>query len=76
MPARTTPPTPDRPTSPQVSVRLSGTDGNTFMVIGRVAAALRREVGKAAADAFTTAAFGCGSADEVLRLAMTTVDVS
>jgi hypothetical protein len=54
--------------------------------VGRVAAALRREVGTAtalrrevapaAADAFTTAAYQCGSADEVLRLAMITVDVS
>lgn len=69
-------PTPDQPTYPQVTVRLSGTDGNTFMVIGRVAAALRRTVGDTAAHAFTTAAYECGSADEVLRLAMVTVDVT
>jgi hypothetical protein len=76
MSSPTTAPTPGQPTYPQVSVRLSGTDGNTFMVIGRVAAALRREVGNAAADAFNTAAYECGTADEVLRLAMATVDVS
>jgi hypothetical protein len=33
---------PDRPAYPHVRVRLSGTDGNVFMLIGRVSAALRR----------------------------------
>lgn len=65
-----------QPTYPQVKVQLTGTDGNSFFVIGRVAAALRRTVGNTAADTFTTAAYNCGSSDEVLRLAMTTVDVS
>lgn len=64
------------PTYPQVCVQLSGTDGNSFMVIGRVASVLRREVGNDAADAFNTAAYNCGSGDEVLRLAMATVVVS
>jgi hypothetical protein len=59
-----------------VTVRLSGTDGNTFSIIGRVAATLRREVGHDAADAFTTAACNCRSRDEVLRLAMATLDVT
>ncbi len=69
------PPTPVRPTHPQVHLRLSGTDGNVYMVIGRVAAALRREVSDQAASEFTQAAFACGSYDEVLCLAMVTVDV-
>ena len=70
------PPTPDQPTHPQVHLRLTGTDGNVYSIIGRVAAALRREVNNEAASAFTQAAFACGSYDEVLHLAMVTVDVS
>jgi hypothetical protein len=57
-------------------VRLSGTDGNAHMITSRVAAALRRDVGNAAADAFNTAAYDCTSYDQVLQLAMTTVTVS
>jgi hypothetical protein len=71
-----TPSEQNRPTYPNVAVSLSGTDGNVYMIIGRVAAALRREVGNAAADAFNTDAFNCTSYDQVLRLAMTTVTVS
>lgn len=62
-------------TYPDVTVRLSGTSGNVFMVIGRVAAALRRQVDGDAAAKFSLAAYECGSYDEVLRLAMTTVNV-
>ncbi|GEM_PF-1672495 len=69
-------PTPEHPTHPQVHVRLTGTDGNGYMIIGRVAAALRREVSDEEASAFTQAAFTCSSYDEVLRLAMTTINVS
>jgi len=69
------PPTPDQPTHPQVHLRLTGTDGNVYSIIGRIAAALRREVNNEAASAFTQAAFACGSYDEVLRLAMVTIDV-
>jgi hypothetical protein len=71
-----TPPTADRPRYPQVRVRLSGGDGNAHIIIGKVAVALRRQVGDEAADAFNTAAYQCGSYDEVLRLAMRTVRVS
>jgi hypothetical protein len=46
------------------------------MIIGRVAVALRRKVGDAAADQFNTAAHQCGSYDEVLHLVMSTVRVS
>lgn len=74
----TAPPNPDphAPAFPHVRVRLSGTDGNVFMVIGRVAAALRRGENGVAADAFAANAFQCGSYDEVIQLAMATVTVS
>ena len=64
------------PRYPHVRVRLSGRDGNVHMIIGRVAVALRRKVGDAAADQFNTAAHQCGSYDEVLHLVMSTVRVS
>jgi hypothetical protein len=66
---------PDRPTYPHVTVRLTGTDGNVYSIIGHVARALRREVSPQAATAFTDAAFACHSYDEVLRLAMNTVEI-
>ena len=59
---------------PQITVQLTGHDGNAYAIIGRIAAALRREVGTHAADLFTEAAFACGSYDELLELAMRTVD--
>lgn len=67
--------TPGEPTHPHVHVQLTGRDGNAFAIIAAVAKALRREVGKDAATAFTAAAFACGSYDELLHLAMTTVQV-
>jgi hypothetical protein len=72
----TAPASPDRPRYPQVRVRLSGTDGNAHILIGKVAVALRRQVGDDAADTFNTAAYGCGSHDELLRLIQSTVRVS
>jgi hypothetical protein len=73
-----TPPTPaaGRPTHPHVQVRLTGSDGNAYAIIAKVAAALRREVDADAAATFTTAAFACRSYDELLQLAMTTVEVT
>jgi hypothetical protein len=76
-----TPPTPTpataaKPEHPHVRVRLSGGDGNVHIIIGKVAVALRRQVGDAAADAFNAAAYQCGSYDEVLQLVMRTVRVS
>lgn len=64
------------PTYPHVSVQLTGSDGNVFMIVGRVTRQLRRQVGNEAADAFSVAALNCGSYDEVLQLAMRTVYVS
>jgi hypothetical protein len=65
-----------QPTYPDVQVQLTGLDGNVFVIIGAVARALRRQVSAAAAQEFTAAAYACGSYDQVLILAMTTVDVS
>ncbi|MFC0531338.1 hypothetical protein [Phytohabitans kaempferiae] len=70
------PNSPGMPAYPQVSVRLSGFDGNAITIIGRVANQLRGQVSDEAADQFTTAAYACGSYDELLQLAMRTVDVS
>ena len=63
------------PRYPDVTVRLTSRDGNVFYVIGRVAKALRNEVGRSAADEFLSEAWACESYDEVLRLVMRTVDV-
>lgn len=59
-----------------VSVKLTGTDGNVFAVIGAVSKALKRAGLADEAAAFTAAAFDCGSYDEVLRLCMATVNVT
>lgn len=62
------------PAYPGVTVALVGGDGNVFTIIGKVAAALRR-VDRDAAAQFTAAAWECHSYDEVLQLAMQTVNV-
>ena len=59
---------------PHISVQLTGHDGNAYAIIGRIAKALRREAGTHAADMFTEAAFACTSYDDLLALAMRTVD--
>lgn len=63
------------PTYPDVYVQLTGRSGNAYAIIGAVSGALKREVGFEAAEAFQTAAFNCGSYDELLALAMNTVEV-
>jgi hypothetical protein len=60
------------PRYPQVRVRVSG-DGNAHILIGKVAVALRRQVGDAAADAFHTAARSCDTYQQVLDLVRATV---
>ena len=57
---------------PQVRVRVSG-DGNAHILIGKVAVALRRQVGDDAADAFNTAAHACGTYQQALDLVRATV---
>jgi hypothetical protein len=58
-----------------VTVQLTGEDGNAFAIIGRVAGALRRQVSPDAAEAYTSAAMDCGSYDDLLSLTMGTVHV-
>jgi hypothetical protein len=57
-------------------VRLTGKDGNVFNIIGLVSRALKNAgMAKEAAE-FRTKAFGAGSYDEVLQLAMDYAEVS
>lgn len=58
-----------------IEVELVGGDGNAFMIIGRVAKAVRREVSAEAADEFTQEATSCESYDDLLQLVMRTVEV-
>lgn len=60
---------------PGVYVSLTGEDGNAFMIIGRVARALRQaDVPKAEIDAFTNEAMS-GDYDHLLRTVTATVEV-
>ncbi len=61
---------------PNVSVQLSGEDGNAFSIIGRVGKALRRaKVPESEIEAFQADAMS-GDYDHVLQTAMKWVDVS
>jgi len=60
---------------PDVTVQLTGKDGNAFAIIGRIQSALAAYVSKDAADAWALAAMMCGSYDELLNLARSTVHV-
>lgn len=60
---------------PTVTVQLTGHDGNAFVIIGRVSGALRRQVNTEAAEQFADTAMNSGSYDELLQLAMATVNV-
>jgi hypothetical protein len=64
------------PNYPDVEVQLTGQDGNVFGIIAKVAQALRRAGHREAAEDFTTAAHNATSYDEVLSLALDTVEVS
>ncbi len=74
-PAEAPAPEPNQPTYPHIHVQLTGHDGNAYNIIGRVATAIRNQVGDAAAKQFTEAAFAATSYDDLLYLAMCTVDV-
>ncbi|GAA1111413.1 hypothetical protein [Streptomyces javensis] len=63
------------PTHPDVTVQLSGEDGNAHYVIGRVRRALREAGHAEAAAEFASAALRSESYDDLLQLAMRTVDV-
>jgi hypothetical protein len=61
---------------PKVKVRLSGTDGNAFAVMGAVSSALRRaKVGDEEISSFRREAMS-GNYDELLQTCMRWVDVS
>lgn len=60
---------------PEVTVQLTGTDANPFMIIGRVKEAMRRaKVPKAEIDKFIEEATS-GDYDNVLQTCMKWVDV-
>ena len=61
---------------PEVVVRLTGSDGNAFAVMGKVTRALTQAgVGKAERDAFLAEAMS-GDYDELLATAMRWVTVT
>jgi len=61
---------------PNVKVRLSGTDGNAFSIIGKVAQALRRAGVSAEEQAAFRKAAMSADYDNVLVTAMRWVDVT
>lgn len=69
MPSQTT------ATYPDISVRLTGMDGNAFGIIARVEGAIRKAHGRNAADAFRSKAMQQDSYDRLLQLVMRTVEV-
>ena len=59
-----------------VKVKLTGEDGNVFLIIGRVSRALKAAGFTEEAETFQQKAMSCDSYDEVLCLCMETVEVS
>lgn len=65
-----------KPKYPHVKVKLSGRDGNSFAILGRVSRALAEAgVGKTEREAFATEATS-GDYDRLLQTCMRWVDVS
>lgn len=60
---------------PDVTVKLTGGDGNVFAIIGAVTAAVKRAHGPEASQEWSRAAMSQPSYDDVLRLATSTVNV-
>ena len=60
---------------PDVTVQLTGRDGNSFMIIGEVSRALRRAGHVEALEPFMAEATGAGSYDQFLQVVMKTVNV-
>lgn len=58
---------------PDVSVRLSGMEGNVFAIISRVRGALHRAGYEQEAREYAQQAMACKSYDAVLQLTMATV---
>lgn len=65
-----------KPMFPDVSVQLSGENGNAFNIIGQVRRALQAAGYRDEADAFRAVALEVESYDDLLTLAMTTVEVT
>ena len=59
---------------PQVVVKLVGTDGNAFALIGKVSKAMQQAGLQAEAVEFRQAAFESKSYDDLLQLILATVD--
>ena len=59
-----------------MTVKLCGENGNAFAVIGAVAKALKREVGRDAAEEWTAEAWKVGSYGALLQLCLRTVNVT
>ena len=57
-------------------VRITGTNGNVFAIIGKVAQALKQAGQKDQAKEFTNKAFSAKSYDDVLRLCFEYVEVN
>lgn len=65
----------ETPKYPDVYVQLSGEDGNTGAICGRVTSAMRRAgISTVEQNDFRCAVLDCGSYDEVLQLVMRTVE--
>jgi menaquinone-dependent protoporphyrinogen IX oxidase len=60
----------------KIKCKLLGTDGNAFSIIAKVSSALKRAGQQAEAKKFQDEAFKCESYDQLLQLAMKTVEVS
>jgi hypothetical protein len=74
---RSTPTEDEGPRFPHVQAQLTGQNGNVFNVIGIVTRAMKKAgVDPKEVDIFRQRAFESGSYDEVLVLAMNTVEVS
>ena len=63
-------------TYPDITVELSGQDGNAFAIIGRVSKAITREEGKDAARRCSEQAMLSVSYDDLLQFCMSTVNVT
>ena len=62
-------------TYPDVTVQLTGQDGNAFVLIGIVRTAIRKAHGQEAADTFAHEAMSCKSYAELLGYLQDTVHV-
>lgn len=60
---------------PNVTVQLTGEDGNAFYIIGAISKAIRASEGAEAATEYRDNAMASGSYDDLLRHAMKTVNV-